>query len=108
MAVRAKLSDSLINVERKTLEKKDAEDALSAVKELDEFTKQAARNMQDAMADFFIDPTKGGIQSLAETFSQTVQKMIAQAGSAQLMNLLFGDMGQDRKCRRTGRRYSLG
>jgi len=63
-------------------------------KELDEFTKQAARNMQDAMADFFIDPTKEGMDSLVESFGKTIQKMIAQAGSAQLMNLLFGDMGK--------------
>jgi tape measure domain-containing protein len=65
-----------------------------AVDSMDEFTKQAARNMQDAMADFFINPTKDGMQSLATSFAQTIQKMIAQAGSAQLMNILFGDMGK--------------
>ncbi len=65
--------------------------------EMSEFTKQAARNMQDAMAEFFINPTKDGIEGLADSFGKTVQKMIAQAGSAQLMNLLFGDMGKTGK-----------
>ncbi len=66
-------------------------------KELDEFTKQAARNMQDAMADLFLNPTKDGMDSLVESFGKTLQKMIVQAGSAQLMNILFGDMGKTGK-----------
>lgn len=65
-------------------------DALST---MDEFANSAARNMQSAMADFFINPTKDGIGGLATSFGQTVQKMIAEAGSAQLMRSLFGNMG---------------
>lgn len=65
--------------------------------EMSEFSKQAARNMQDAMAEFFINPTKDGIEGMADSFGKTVQKMIAQAASAQLMNLLFGDMGKTGK-----------
>jgi hypothetical protein len=77
---------------------KEAIDGLKEqVNALDEFTKEAARNMQDAMADFFINPTKDGMSSIAESFGQTVQKMIAQAASAQLMNLLFGDLGKTGK-----------
>ena len=65
--------------------------------EMSEFSKQAARNMQDAMAEFFINPTKDGIEGMADSFGKTVQKMIAQAASAQLMNALFGDMGKTGK-----------
>ena len=57
-----------------------------------EFAKRAAQNMQDAMAEFFIDPTAKGMQSIAESFGKAVQKMIAQAAAAQLGKLLFGDM----------------
>ena len=92
LALRGKLSDSLIKVDTKKQEKADAEDAIKKLDEIGEFAKQAAKNMQDAMADFFIDPTKGGIQSIAETFAQTLQKMIAQAAAAQLGKLLFGDL----------------
>lgn len=76
---------------------KKLEDAGKAVSGLDEFTKQAAHNMQDAMAEFFINPTKDGMDSLVESFGKTIQKMIVQAGSAQLMNILFGDMGKTGK-----------
>ena len=65
--------------------------------EMSEFSKQAARNMQDAMAEFFINPTKDGMEGLADSFGKTVQKMIAQAASAQLMNAVFGDMGKTGK-----------
>ncbi len=83
----------------------DAQDKLDGLpkkaeetgKELDEFTKQAARNMQDAMADLFLNPTKDGMDSLVESFGKTLQKMIVQAGSAQLMNIMFGDMGKTGK-----------
>jgi hypothetical protein len=57
-----------------------------------EFAKKAAQNMQDAMANFFIDPTQKGMKSIAQSFGEMVQKMIAQAAAAQLGKLLFGDM----------------
>ena len=91
LALRGRLSDALIKGDSK---RQEIEDAKGKISELDEFSKQAARNMQDSMADFFTDPTKKGIQSIASTFGETVQKMVAQAGSAQLMKLLFGDMGK--------------
>lgn len=60
--------------------------------EMGEFMKQAARNAQDAMAEFFINPTRDGISSIGETFATTLQKMIAQAASAQLLKLMLGDV----------------
>jgi len=93
LRLRGLLSEALSKKEAKVYEVEDAKKAVEADgKELGEFAKQAAKNMQDAMADFFIDPTKKGMQSIAETFGQTVQKMIAQAAAAQLGKLLFGDM----------------
>lgn len=65
--------------------------------DMGEFYKQAARNMENAMAEFFIDPTAKGMQSLGKSFEQMVVKMIANAGSAHLMTLLFGDMGKTGK-----------
>jgi len=98
LSLRGKLSDVLISGDVKKYDIQDATDQIKeSTKELDEFTKQAAHNMQDAMADFFINPTKDGMDSLAESFGKTIQKMIVQAGSAQLMNILFGDMGKTGK-----------
>ena len=98
LSLRGKLSDVLISGDVKKYDIQDATDQIKeSTKELDEFTKQAARNMQDAMADLFLNPTKDGMDSLVESFGKTIQKMIVQAGSAQLMNILFGDMGKTGK-----------
>ena len=49
--------------------------------------------MQDAFADFLFDPFAKGANEMVKSFGQTIQKMIAQAASAQLLKTLFGDMG---------------
>lgn len=71
------------------------EEATAGIKqdldEMGEFAKQAARNMQDAFADFFMNFNKGTDDILAN-FLNAIQKMIAQAAAAQLLKLLFGDM----------------
>lgn len=93
LALRGQLSEALSKKEAHVYDLADAKKAVEGDgKEMGEFAKQAAKNMQDAMAEFFIDPTKKGMQSIAETFGQTIQKMIAQAAAAQLGKLLFGDM----------------
>lgn len=93
LALRGQLSEALSRKEAHVYDLADAKKSVDGEgKEMGEFAKQAAKNMQDAMAEFFIDPTKKGMQSIAETFGQTIQKMIAQAAAAQLGKLLFGDM----------------
>lgn len=67
---------------------------VDALTTMDEFAKSAAHNMQSALADFFINPSKDGIKGLASSFTATMQRMIAEAGSAQLMKNIFGNMGQ--------------
>lgn len=83
------------------IDKKQYEEAISGIKdsvsELDEFTRQAARNMQTAFADFLFDPFSDGVQSMAQKFATAIQRMIADAAAAQLMNILFGDMGKTGK-----------
>jgi len=61
-------------------------------KEMDEFAKSAAKNMQSAMADFLFDPFAEGLDGMAQKFGQTIQRMIADAAAAQLTRLLFGDL----------------
>ncbi len=62
-----------------------------SVDELDEFGKQAAQSMQTAFADFFFNPARKGFRQMAEDFAQAVAKMVANAGSAQLLRLLLGN-----------------
>lgn len=93
LALRSKLSGALIKGEEKSQQQKDAEDAIKALDEMDEFAKQAARNMETAFADFFM-ASADGFDDIASNFGRAVQRMIAEAASAQLLKLLFGDMGK--------------
>lgn len=94
LSLRSQLSNALITKDGKKNDIDEAKDKTEkAISSLDEFTLQAARNMQDAMADFFINPTENGVKGLADSFGQTLQKMMAQAAAAQIGKLLFGDLG---------------
>lgn len=58
------------------------------------FAEQAARNMQDAFADFLFDPFEGGLEGLLNSFEQTLRQMAAQAAAAQIFESLgFGEGG---------------
>ena len=95
LALRGRVSDALIAKDTKVNAIEDAKKEAAGVTDTwTEFSKQAAHNIQDAMADFFINPTKDGMESIGESFGKMVQKMIAQAAAAQLGKLLFGDMGK--------------
>lgn len=68
--------------------------AVDTMNQMDEFAKSAAQNMQSAFADFLFDPFKDGLGGMLKGFGQTMQRMIAEAASAQLMKAMFGDMGK--------------
>lgn len=61
----------------------------------DEFAKfmesiadQAARNIQDAFADFLFDPFDDGLEGLLSNFAETLKRMAAEALSAQVFKIL--------------------
>lgn len=57
---------------------------------LSEYAKRAAQNMESAFAAFLFDPFKAGAKGMAQSFGETVRRMLADAASAQLMQALFG------------------
>ncbi|MGV6491391.1 hypothetical protein ACTUVK_000554 [Stenotrophomonas rhizophila] len=61
---------------------KDASDSMSF------FTEQAARNMQDAFADFLFDPFGDGLSGMVEGFAKALQRMAAQAAAAQIFKMI--------------------
>ena len=61
--------------------------------DIDQFAVEAARNIQDAFADFLFDPFKDGVDKLAENFGAAIRRMIANAVAADLAKRLFGDLG---------------
>ncbi|MCB1932761.1 MAG: phage tail tape measure protein [Candidatus Accumulibacter sp.] len=61
---------------------------------LNEFAKSGARNIQSAFADFLFDPFENGLAGMAQSFGNTVKRMIAEAVSADLTKRLFGDLSK--------------
>ncbi len=65
----------------------DAEDSTG---QMSEFAVQAAHNMQSAFADFLFDPFQDGIEGMGANFVKIIQRMVAEAASAQIFNVLLG------------------
>jgi len=59
------------------------------------FADQAARNAQDAFADFLFDPFADGVGGMAANFGKVLQRMVAEAAAAQLMQDALGKVGPD-------------
>jgi len=57
----------------------------------DEFAKQAARNIEDALGDATAQALEGKFDKIDRLFGQLVKRLIAQAASAQLAKWLFGE-----------------
>ncbi|WHZ20695.1 MAG: hypothetical protein OJF55_002844 [Rhodanobacteraceae bacterium] len=54
--------------------------------QMSEFAKQAARNMQDAFADFLFDPFKHGLKGMLGDFADALRRMAAQALAARVFD----------------------
>lgn len=95
LELRGKLTDALSARDSKKYDLEDAKKAVSDTgKEMDEFAKSAAKNIQSAMADFLFDPFSEGLDGMLRKFIQVVQRMLAEAVAAQIAKALFGDMGK--------------
>lgn len=55
-----------------------------------EFANQAARNMQSAFADFLFNPFENGLKGMLSNFAKTMQRMVAEAASQQILSAIFG------------------
>lgn len=64
-----------------------------ATEEISEYARQAARNMQDAFADFLFDPFDGGLKGMVEAFGNALRRMAAEAASARIFDAISGAAG---------------
>lgn len=71
----------------------DMEKANEATGEMSEFAKQAARNMQDAFADFLFDPFEDGLDGMLNNFGKILQRMAAEAAAAQVFDAIGAAFG---------------
>jgi hypothetical protein len=84
-----------------------AQDKLTETKDaMSVFADEAARNAQDAFANFLFDPFADGVDGMAANFGKVLQRMVAEAAAAQLMQDALGKVGADGE--RTGGFLSAG
>lgn len=57
------------------------------------FAEQAARNMQDAFADFFFDPFGSSLDDFVANFEKAMRRVAANAAAQELGAMLFGGGG---------------
>lgn len=65
----------------------------SATSEWTVYADQAARNMQDAFAQFLFDPFHDGLKGMLKSFIDTMRQMIAQAAAARIFQLVGNWIG---------------
>lgn len=61
---------------------------------MDEFTKQAARNIQDALGDTLLQTLDGKFDGILDLWANLLKRMAAEALGAQLGKYLLGDFGK--------------
>lgn len=73
------------------LKLKDAYKAVGdEVKTLDDYTKEAAEGIQDAIGDGLVDILQGNFKSIGDNFGKLLAKMAAEALAADITKSLFG------------------
>lgn len=75
------LLDSLVGTE---------EDFEKFTDDITTFAEQAARNMQDAFADFFFSGFKDGLDGLVSSFGDTLRRMVSELIASDLLDLIKG------------------
>lgn len=91
-AIGQKEHEDLVNQVTKAYENQQ-DKAAEGYFDLEELGKQAARNTQDAFADFLFDPFQDGLDGMLLGFVNVVRRMAAEAAAAQLSKALFGGAG---------------
>lgn len=66
-----------------------------SISELDEFTKEAARNIQGYLGDALFDAANGNFKNIGAAFSQLLLRMATEAAAADIAKKLFGDYSKD-------------
>lgn len=65
-----------------------AEDFDDFADKVSTFADEAARNMQDAFAEFFFDPFQSGLDGLASSFTDLLRKMISELIASDILEFL--------------------
>lgn len=59
---------------------------------MEEFGRQAARNLQSSFAQFLFDPFQDGLKGMLRGFIDMIRKMVAEVMAAQILQAMFGGL----------------
>lgn len=62
-----------------------------ALEEISEFSREASRNIQDAIGDSLVQMMEGNAKSIGDIWVNMLKRMVAQAAAAKLAESLFGE-----------------
>ncbi|MDV6347467.1 hypothetical protein R2083_08060 [Nitrosomonas sp. Is35] len=68
--------------------KKTGATGKSTLSDLDQYTIQAARNIQTSFANFLFDPFDDGLKGMLNAFINTIRRMVAEIASAKILEAL--------------------
>jgi hypothetical protein len=71
---------------------KSQEVVKESAEQIDSFTQRAAENIQDQLGEGLFQIMKGNFSNIADSFSDMVFRMVAEAQAAQIAKYLFGDL----------------
>lgn len=66
------------------------EETLKLSNELDDFSKEAAKNIQGAIGDGLVDILEGNFKNIGANFTKLITRMVAEAQAAKIARALFG------------------
>lgn len=72
--------------------KRTLEDVNKETSKMDDFAKQAAEGIQDAIGDGLQSIMEGNFENIGDAFTKMLNRMVAEAAAAQISRYLFGDM----------------
>lgn len=86
------LASGVIDTQQFEEAKKLLEDKLQKpLQEMDKFSEQAARNIQDALGDTLVKSLEGDFGSIEKLWANMLKRMVSEALAADLNKALFGD-----------------
>lgn len=68
------------------------EETLKLSTELDDFSKEAAKNIQGAIGQGLVDILEGNFKDIGRNFLSLINRMVAEAAAAQIARSLFGGL----------------
>ncbi|MXS81580.1 hypothetical protein [Nitrosomonas oligotropha] len=68
--------------------KKAGETGKTAMNDLDQYTIQAARNIQNAFANFLFDPFQDGVKGMLGNFLNAIRRMVAEVAASRIANAI--------------------